>query len=214
MNGQELDQLLEPYDTIIFDYGGVFVDIEYQKTIDAFEKLAPGKSANIYSKAAQLSLFDDIEVGAISTDEFLHGLCDILDLSPVMANEVAQAWCALLGTIPYERYEYLQGLKKRKQIYLLSNTNKIHIDFLDEAIAENEKLKGFYEVFEKVYLSHEVGMRKPNTDIFEHVISENNLDSRKTLFIDDSPQHVEGALKAGLAGHHLVNANQLIVGNK
>ena len=94
---------------------------------------------------------------------------------------------------------------KNMPIYLLSNTNIIHLNAIIPAMESVAGSKdGFEAAFQKVYYSHEVGLRKPHAAIFEHVIDENALVPEKTLFIDDSVQHVEGAKRVGLQVHHLV----------
>jgi len=59
-------------------------------------------------------------------------------------------------------------------------------------------------------LSHEIGMRKPHTEVFHHIVEAQKLSASETLFIDDSPQHVEGALEAGLKAYHLKDGEQIL----
>lgn len=155
----------------------------------------------MYSQAAQSDLFDAIETGRISPQQFINGMLDFLP-GHVTPNQVVHAWNAMLLDIPVERIEFLLELKKTHSIFLLSNTNSIHIDV---ALREWDQTStsSIYNTFHKVYFSHEMGMRKPDVEIFERVCTEQGLIPSETLFIDDSIQHVEGARKAGLHAHHL-----------
>ncbi|XOV66629.1 MAG: HAD family hydrolase [Fluviicola sp.] len=190
------------FEHIIFDFGGVIINIDYEATINAFKALGINDFEALYSQAQQSDLFDAIETGRISSQHFINGLLDLLpsDISP---NQVVHAWNAMILDIPKDRIDFLKELKQTHTIYLLSNTNSIHIDkALREWNAQSEIAIG--DVFDKVYLSHEMGMRKPDIEIFNFVCTEQGIAPSKTLFIDDSEQHILGARKAGLHAHHLL----------
>lgn len=189
------------YDAVIFDFGGVLINIDYQATIDAFRNLGNEDFETLYSQAQQSDLFDAIETGRISSQHFINGLLQLLPQG-VTPNQVVHAWNAMILDVPLHRIKFLQELKKTRPIYLLSNTNSIHID---KALREWKKSSetSIYDIFDHVYLSHEIGMRKPDAEIFEHVCGQHHLNPETTLFIDDSIQHIEGARKIGLQVHHL-----------
>lgn len=194
MQKTQFEQIIEKYDNIIFDYGGIFINIEYDLTVQKLTDLSELHDASIfYTKKKQIPLFSQLEQGQIAPEHFLVELCKLLQIDLSKKQEVISAWNAMLLDIPVERYEYLKELAKRKRIFLLSNINKIHEDFLAEYIKGRTELNGFYEVFEKVYFSHDIGLRKPNAGAFEYVLNDAKLEREKTLFIDDSNQHVEGA---------------------
>ncbi|MBL0340622.1 MAG: HAD-IA family hydrolase [Bacteroidetes bacterium] len=94
-------------------------------------------------------------------------------------------------------------------MFLLSNTNRIHIAAFSKIIEKQYGFQKFEALFEKIYYSCNVGMRKPNAEIFDLVVRENNLNLSETLFIDDSPQHVEGARSYGLTALHLQNNSKV-----
>jgi putative hydrolase of the HAD superfamily len=186
---------------IIFDWGGVIINIDYQATIDAFNQLGNLKFEEYYTQATQQHLFDLFETGKISEAEFLSKIKN--EFGNGLSNEnIVRAWCAMLKDIPRARIETLKRLGKTFRIFLLSNTNSIHERIIVQRLNHNLGFE-FFSLFEKVYLSHRLGMRKPNAPIFEHVLKENNLDSSETLFIDDSEQHVVGASKVGIPSFHL-----------
>lgn len=189
------------YDAVIFDFGGVIINIDYKATISAFKSLGIDDFDSIYSQAAQTDLFDNIETGKISSQHFINGLLNILPKG-ITPNQVVHAWNTMILDVPTHRIEFLQELRKENRIYLLSNTNSIHID---DALRKWNKIsdRTIYEVFNHVYLSHEMNMRKPNSEIFKRVCEEQNLEPSRTLFIDDSIQHIEGAKSIGLQTYHL-----------
>lgn len=182
---------------IIFDLGGVLLDLDYSATQKAFQELGAEDFNAIYSQAAQNNLFDLYETGKISDAKFLEGLSAVLP-AHVTETAITNAWNAMLLNLPLERLELLKRLKDHYRIFLLSNTNEIHISAFEKIILEQHKLTGLETLFEKTYYSSRIGMRKPETEIFEYVIKENNLSKSETVFFDDSIQHIRGAESAGI----------------
>ena len=187
-------------DNIIFDLGNVILDIDYQNTIDAFKKIGVPNASSFYSKSSQLNIFNQLETGHISKQNFILEIQKIVPKAS--ASQIINAWNAILQDLPNERIEILKNIKDKFSIFLLSNTNSIHIEKIINKLGE-KKYEEFYNLFEKVYYSHEVKLRKPNSDIFKLVIKENCLSIKNTLFIDDSIQHIESAKKIGLKTYHL-----------
>jgi putative hydrolase of the HAD superfamily len=190
------------FDAIIFDFGAVIIDIDYHKTRDAFEKQGIKNFDELFSKAKQNNLFDNLEKGLISEIKFRDELRALLGIN-LNDNTIDACWNSMLLQMPSNRVEMLKKLQLHKPLYLLSNTNIIHEKAFSAAIEGEYGWNNFKSIFQKVYLSHEIKLRKPDLEIFEKVLSENNLNPSTTLFIDDSPQHIEGARKAGIYAFHL-----------
>jgi putative hydrolase of the HAD superfamily len=182
---------------IIFDFGGVILNIDYKLTENAFARLGLTDFAGIYSQATQKELFDVFEKGLITPADFRKEVKKYIKQKTSDA-QIDEAWNAMLLDLPEERVTLLDKLKKTHRIFLLSNTNEIHFTAFSSYIKNKFKRDVFSEVFEKYYVSHKVNMRKPDAEIFELVVRENDLRKEETLFIDDSIQHIEGARKAGL----------------
>lgn len=184
------------YEQIIFDLGGVLIDIDYQATEKAFVDLGFEDFGEKYSQLNQSDLFDKFEIGEISAQHFIN---KILLLCPesTSPNKVVAAWNAMLGEFPKEKIELLHQVKSRLPIYMLSNTNEIHISKVYEAWDKVSE-EPMSALFDKIYLSFEIGKRKPDVATFNWVCETLAINPSKTLFIDDSPQHIEGAKKAGL----------------
>ena len=192
--------------SIIFDLGGVLLNISYQKTIDEFEKLGVENSSAFYSKKSQTNIFNLLETGEISENEFVKVIRK--SCKSVTPKQIIYAWNFMLLDLPKNRINLLINLKKEYQIFLLSNTNEIHINKFKNIMGEEEYDK-FYNLFNKVYYSHEIGMRKPNAEAFRLILDENNLKTKEVLFIDDSPQHIEGAKKIGIQTYHLKDDEEI-----
>lgn len=194
---------MKNYEVIIFDLGGVILNLDYTLTTKAFQSLGLKNFDEIYAQANQTSLFDDLEIGKISAQFFINSLLPYLPQG-VTANKVVHAWNAMILDFPQERLDLLVELRKTKKVFLLSNTNEIHIQAVNRSLANttNQKIESF---FDKVYLSHEIGLRKPHEEIFEFVCKDQNITPSTALFIDDTIRHVEGAKRIGLNAIHLEN---------
>ena len=193
--------------TIIFDLGAVILNINYQNTIDEFTKLGVNNAATFYSKKVQTNLFNQIETGMISSNEFLKALQK--ETKNANINQVEKAWNAMLLDLPEKRVHLIKKLKNNHTIYLLSNTNAIHIDAFKKQLG-NRKWLAFCKLFDKMYLSHELGLRKPDVKIFEYILNEQKLKAEEVFFIDDSPQHIASAKKIGIHCHHLLDDENII----
>ena len=184
------------YDAIIFDLGGILINLNYQKTIDAFKELGMENFEEFYTQANQNELFDQFEIGAISPQHFVNQLLPFLP-SGTSPNKVVAAWNAMILDVPLEKIELLLELKEQTDIYLLSNTNELHVPRVRQEWAKVTELP-MEHFFKKTYFSNEIGRRKPHNSTFQWVCDQNQLNPTETLFIDDSIQHIEGANSIGL----------------
>jgi putative hydrolase of the HAD superfamily len=195
-----MNAVIDGIKNIIFDLGGVILNIDYFKTEKAFVDLGVHNFATLYSQFHATNLFKNLETGKISPDSFID---ELQHFAPNVSREnIIKAWNAMLLDIPAGRLEFLKDLKKRYRTFLLSNTNSIHYDAFQEIVGDPELLDS---CFEKAYYSHDMGLRKPEREIYERVIFESGLNPAETLFIDDSPANVEGALSAHLKGYYLIS---------
>jgi HAD superfamily hydrolase (TIGR01549 family) len=177
---------------IILDLGGVLFDLSYEKTTEEFAKLG---LSNAFSKANQIDIFDEIEEGKITPADFFDGINTLCGMSH--NHEVLlEAWNIMLLGMPKKRLDLLVTLKSKYRLFLYSNTNQIHIKKVFEILKEQHGINNLNDYFEVVYLSNELGIRKPKAEGFKQIVKTHQLNEDETLFIDDSPQHVEGALKA------------------
>ncbi len=191
---------------IIFDLGAVILNINYQNTINEFRKLGVENPNSFYSKKTQINLFNEIETGQISKKKFLFELQKATNNASI--QQVQYAWNSMLLNLPENRIKLLKKLRQNYSIFLLSNTNAIHISEFKKRLGR-KKYHEFYALFNQIYYSHKIGLRKPEAKAFQIILEENNLTPDKVLFIDDSPQHIEGAKKLGIKTHHLQNGEEI-----
>ena len=188
-----------PYNAIIFDLGGVILNLDYGLAEQGFAALGIADVPRLYKEAVEL--FDAFEVGACSPEEFRAGIRKKsgLDLSD---QQLDQAWNRMLLDLPLERLEVVKRLGSKFRLFLLSNTNAIHIAEFERYVEEIYGIEPFKALFEEVYYSHELQLRKPTAAVFEAVLERNDLVPAETIFIDDSPQHIDGAKKLGIHTYH------------
>jgi len=188
---------MQNIENIIFDLGGVLLDIDYNLTRAVFEKLGVTHFNDMYSQANADKLFQKLETGSIAEEEFYKQLNNStsMNLSP---EEIKDAWNAMLLTFREESLQFLDQLKGKYKIFLLSNTNKIHHTSFYEIYHQKKRAKKFEEYFDKAFYSFEISLRKPDEECYKWVLKDLNIDPKKTLFIDDSINNIEGANKVGL----------------
>ncbi len=195
------DNELKNIKNIIFDLGGVIVDIRYQATIEAFKKLGFDDFENIYSLIKHTRLFDLLETGKIPAQAFRNELRKFRN--HLTDEQINEAWNTMIGDMPTAYLPLLRSVKKNYHTYLLSNTNAIHIDYFIRYLEQKFGYNPLADMFDKVYFSHEIGERKPNREAYEAVLNNAGLIANETLFIDDLPTNIEGARNAGLFAYHL-----------
>ncbi len=182
---------------IIFDLGGVIMDIDFNRTIEAFKDLGAENFEQLFSWEKQVNLFNKMDRGEVSPGEFRNEIRSITGLN-ISDQQIDDAWMKILSKVPYSRIQLLREVKGNYNSYLLSNTNMIHMENFRQDLQVDFGVSGIEVLFDRSYLSYEVGMRKPEKRIFEHVIENNNLDVSEILFIDDTPQHIESASSLGI----------------
>lgn len=201
---------LTDIDSIVFDLGGVIVDLDYGLTIRALSELAGYDIAHQYSQQRQADIFSKFEVGSISVSEFRQGLMQLLRFE-ADDDSIDHAWSALILDFPPERVDLVRQLGQRKRVFLLSNINELHLATSDRKFTEamGTDIGSLADQFEQAYYSHLVGDRKPHTTIFQRVIDENRLTPAKTLFLDDTAHNLVGAQQVGLQTMHITQENPI-----
>ncbi len=189
---------------IIFDLGGVILNINYSLTENAFKNLGITNFNDLFTQLKQTSLFDQLETGKISKRDFIIAMQQWSPV-PITESQIIEAWNAMLLDFPLVRLSLLQQLRLHHDLFLLSNTNIIHEEAFNNILFNAHGMQSIGLFFDKVYYSHRLGLRKPNKDIFEYILNENNLKPENTLFIDDSPQHITTAKELNIQTIHLTN---------
>ncbi len=182
---------------IIFDLGGVLLNIDYSLTEQAFQAAGVKNFHDCFSQLKQTDLFDKLEMGQIPATEFIAAMQKASEAT-ITEEQVIHAWNAMLLDFPLRRLQILQQLHLYYDLFLLSNTNEIHEKAFNDILMRAHGIPTIGVFFDKVYYSHRVGLRKPMPEIFERVLTESGLKPSDTLFIDDSPQHIEAAKQLGI----------------
>ena len=193
---------MQNFSAIIFDLGGVLLNLDYGRTRQVFMDLGVEDFDGHYTQFKGSPLFDDLETGKVSDLAFYE---DFRRLSGTRLTDeqIRTAWNAMLLDFPPARVELLADLRKRYRIFLMSNTNAIHYEAFQEIFRKATGMKSLDDCFEKAYYSHLMGLRKPDKDPFARILEEQGLNPEETLFIDDLAINLEGARAVGIKTHHL-----------
>jgi glucose-1-phosphatase len=189
---------------IIFDLGNVILNISYEATGEAFSKLGITNFTEIFSKAAQNTMADNIETGDVSEQDFFEYLSSLCHPNTTMA-QIEHAWNAIILDFPIRRLQILQQLQLHYNMYLLSNTNSIHERCYNQLLMSQHGIPTIGVFFDKIYLSHRIGLRKPNPAAWQLILDAHHLNPAETLFLDDSPQHIAVAKSLGMHTIHIVD---------
>lgn len=187
---------MKSYKNILFDFGGVLYNIDYQLTIKAFKDLGFHHFENMFSQTKINNFFADFEKGQITDEEFY----DILikeSGGEINKNDIKNAWNKMLLTYRMESLHYLKTLQEKYPLYLLSNTNSIHYKHFTTELKNREGLKPLSSYFIKAWYSHEIGFRKPDFNCYEFILADADIIAEETLFIDDTIANLEAAEKLG-----------------
>lgn len=180
---------------LVFDFGGVIIDIDYHAVRRAFEALGMEDTRAFYQHDEHSRLVEDFERGAMSEDVFRDTIIRKIG-KPISYERFDEAWNAIIRSVPQRRVEMLEKLSQHFSLYLLSNTNIIHYRKYSRDFEQHHQ-RTLRNMFKKAYFSHEIKMRKPARDIFDFVLEDAGLQGGESLFIDDSALNIETAREAG-----------------
>ncbi|MBK6499183.1 MAG: HAD family phosphatase [Saprospiraceae bacterium] len=171
---------------IVFDFGGVLLDLDYTKTHDAMSKLLGFEFMPATFAPETTKFLNEYEIGKINTETFIWNLQRLAKKEVPIGQDVIKAWNAMLLGWQPAKFDFLLSLRKKYKTYLLSNTNELHLTWVLIDLKKQHHISDFDTTyFEKTYYSHLIGMRKPDSQIFEFVTQDARFDPAETLFIDD-----------------------------
>jgi putative hydrolase of the HAD superfamily len=203
-----MKEILKGIKNIIFDLGEVIVDLDIAATEKAFASFVANPKESIYTLKGQTRIFDLLEVGKITPAEFRSELNNLSHQEN--SDEILDAaWNAMLIQIPSRKIQLVQNLRSTYQTFVLSNTNKIHIDYVEQHLLPAHQLKTLDEIFDFVYYSHEIGERKPDAAAYQFILNKHELIPFETLFIDDKLENILAAKELGIKTWHLTNREDL-----
>lgn len=194
---------------IIFDLGGVLLNIDFTLTSNAFKDLGVTHFDEMFTQHFSNPLFELLETGKIDEATFYDAFRKEAGL-PLTDEQIRTAWNALLLDFPAERIEWLENIAQQYRIFLFSNTNQIHYDCFIQNFQDSFNGKHFNDFFEKAYYSQFLGLRKPYPVSFQAIIEEQQILPSETLFIDDTLKNIEAASLLGFQTIHLQNPTTVL----
>jgi len=187
---------------IIFDLGGVLLNIDYKKTEKAFSDLGVVNFKDMYAQFTADKLFESLETGHINEGNFYEFMTE-RGVRTLEIKEVQNAWNAMLLDFRMESLYFLETLADKYKLYLLSNTNAIHKAAFDTLFTAQTGIPEIEKYFTKTYYSHLIGLRKPHPEIYDFILNDAGIIAGETLFIDDSINNIESAAQTGIHTHLL-----------
>lgn len=200
---ENFEHFMKAVKNILFDLGAVLIDIDFDKVCKSFEHIGIKDFENQYSQLSASTLFEDLEKGKISDAFFYEAIQKQLQ-SSIPSEEIKNAWNSILLNFRIDTMQYLTQLKTDYNLFLLSNTNAIHLTEINLLAQQQLHVEKLDVYFIKAYYSFKIGMRKPNVDIFEFVLQDAGIEAKETLFIDDSKPNIITAQQLGFNTHLLL----------
>jgi putative hydrolase of the HAD superfamily len=193
---------------IILDLGGVILDLDIDRTLQAFQNMGfpPLESTDII--LSKYPFFLDFETGKISSGEFVDRVIEISG-SSISSDNVLSAWNAMIRGFRKENIDLLRSIQDKYRLFLLSNTNAIHEVHYNDQLNKEHGIENLDRLFDKVYYSHDLKMRKPDAEIFSFVLDDAGIMAEECLYVDDTLEHIESARKLGIVCHHLAPPQRL-----
>lgn len=185
-----------PIKNLLFDLGGVIIDLHIYKTRAAFEELGMEDTSKWFIASNQATLLNGYETGRLSTDDFIAGVNEEIGLK-ISEEDFYSAWTTMLGKVKEPRIHMLRELRDKYRIYALSNINAMHAHACHEILQRDHDIFSFHEIFDLVFYSHEIGARKPEPEAWLKVVERTGIIPEETLFMDDNIDNVEMAKKLG-----------------
>lgn len=185
------------HEAILFDLGGILVDIDYLAPGKKFDELGIQGVSHIFFEGGENGIFYKYERGEVSTEAFFDALRPF-GKPGITHEEMKEAWNSILVGFPAHRVAMLQELRKKYRLFLLSNINDLHLEAFRAMTHVHFPDLDFDGLFEKAYYSNLLGKRKPEEAAFRSVLENHQLDPKKLLYIDDSTQHIAAATQLGI----------------
>ena len=193
-------------ENIIFDFGGVIIDINVQRAVNNMMALGLTGFDPKDIHPENTGIFLELELGTISNDDFFGAIQKYVaaGTTPPTKEQICDAWNSLISDFDISRFELLDELRENYKVFLLSNTNLPHREyFISKFNREISTNRNFESYFDHAYYSDVMHLRKPDTEIYRTVVHEQGLDPKKTLFVDDNSQNLTGAKQVGLLTYHM-----------
>lgn len=198
--------MLSNINTLIFDLGGVIVDLDPERTLEEFANLSGLPEKDVVDVYVRHPAFHAYETGKLGEEAFRNSIREMFNLQSTDA-EIDHCWNAMLLGIPDEKLRLLNNLKKHFTTLALSNTNSIHLRCINEVMLNGKVLDTY---FHRAHYSHQIGLRKPDPEIYRCVLNSENLTPEKTLFLDDNPDNIAAAKALGIQAELIAHPDRVM----
>ncbi len=188
---------------LIFDFGQVLIDLDMARAKASFAALGIADLEELFTLLKADPLVVGLEKGEVGEAAFYEAVRSMAHGNPT-DGEIVGAWNDILGEYRLESLHFVERLRQSMPVFLFSNTNAIHYDAFQRKLREATPYRRVEDLFTRSYFSHTLGMRKPDPEGYLHILSENGLEPARTLFVDDHPDNVQGALSVGMQAHRLL----------
>jgi putative hydrolase of the HAD superfamily len=190
------------FEAIIFDFGNVIIDIDFEMVFKGFAA-GSGKSIDVVKKRMEESqIFRRYESGFFENPEFREVIRQTIGF-PFNDGEIDRIWNSMLLSIPPNRIELIRYLNTRYPVYLLSNTNPLHISWCNNYLKESFQINSVNDLFKEAFLSYEIEMWKPDEGIYTHVLDQIKTSAKDVIFFDDNLANIEAAKRVGIQSVHI-----------
>jgi putative hydrolase of the HAD superfamily len=194
---------------LIFDLGGVILDLSVDTTLSSFANLSGIEKSTVKKLFVSSPEFEFYEKGGISDEDFRVFVKSLYNID-APDDRLDACWNAMLLGFPKKKLDLLETLRGNYNVYLLSNTNNIHLQYINNILLPRANQRpSLDDLFHRAYYSHRIKKRKPDAEIFEQVLQEGNFLPRETLFLDDNQSNVEGAARLGIQTVYVVNPDMV-----
>ncbi|MCV9386498.1 HAD family hydrolase [Reichenbachiella ulvae] len=193
---------------IIFDLGGVIINLDEVATVKAFAELANHSVEQVMQHYQISDAFKQYEMGLISSEAFRQEIRTMMN-TEATDSAIDQAWNAMLGAIPIERLQLMLDLQQNYEVMVLSNTNEIHEQAFNQTLRNVSGKNSLHDFAHQVYFSHRLNLRKPNKDIYEEVLRQSGFEAKDCIFLDDKKENLIGAESVGLHTFHVATPNDI-----
>lgn len=194
-------------DCIVFDLGGVIVDLDSMKTFN--ELVSYARKELKLEEIAEHPLLHDFERGQIEASDFVRDLSQVIDAA-VEHDQLIKSWNAMIIDVPPARLELVRKLGEQIPVYAFSNTNSLHIEFLDDMLRDRYGYDSVASYFDRAFYSYQMGHRKPDPESFDWIVKEMGAAEKNVLFLDDNLINIQAAERAGFKGWHITSPHQWI----
>ncbi len=193
----------EKIKNIIFDLGDVILNIDVPVASLSFAKLSGLEQSEILTIFSENELFRQFETGSLDEDGFRNLIRKLVNFPDWTDHVIDTAWNSLLLDLPAERVDLIKKLRSKYRLFLLSNTSSIHITQVNKILEASTGHKSLEELFDKVYVSYEMGLMKPDPNIYLQLLAEQQIVAAETLFLDDNADNIKAAAALGIETIHV-----------